>query len=122
MLSTREAFQGARSALAVANKSVESQISIYKALKAAAEAFRAKGNGQAKTFADLAVHRASLLIKVAANTVAAAERSFDETGVPGNLLAALKAAVLTRTAVDETDPKIAELKERLLELGSAEAH
>jgi hypothetical protein len=114
-LTSQEAVQGAKNALAVANASVESQLHVYRALQLAARTLRddRSARAQAAVFDDLASSRGKLLCSVIEETCKRAEASFERHGAKAPLMHALLAGIDIFSTVAPKAAQLSAYRQRL---------
>jgi hypothetical protein len=114
-LTSQEAVQGARNALAVADASVESQLSVYRTLHLAARTLREDpaAPALAAVFEDLTASRGKLLCSVIEETCKRAEANYERHGAKTPLIQALRAGIdIFSTVAPEAAP-LAAYQQRL---------
>ncbi len=119
-LTSEQAIQGARNALAVANSSVDSQIQIYQSLSSAVAALKREkaDSNQIEIFEDLAESRGRMLVQVVDRTLELAERTFEQNGVVQPLAQATKAALDVHSLVGTKGSVLATLKKKFAKFKS----
>jgi hypothetical protein len=106
-LTSQEAVQGARNALAVANVSVESQLHVYRALQLATRTLREDPSAQAQAavFDNLTSSRGKLLCSVIEETCKRAEAAYERHGAKMPLMQTLRAGIdIFSTVAPEAAP------------------